>query len=84
MKPIGKYLIIKQIEEQHKTESGLLLGDDQVGIRYKRATVVAVGTDVSTMAEGDVIHFDRSAGHTMILSGEAYTVILERDVVLVE
>lgn len=84
MKPIGKYLIIKQIEEQHKTESGLLLGDDQVAIRYKRAKVVAAGTDVSTMAAGDLIQFDRSAGHTMILDGEAYTVILERDVVLVE
>jgi len=77
-------LIIKQVEEQHKTESGLLLGDDQVSIRYKRATVVAAGTDVSTMAAGDLIQFDRSAGHTMILGGEAYTVILERDVVLVE
>jgi co-chaperonin GroES (HSP10) len=40
-------LFIKQIEEQQKTESGLLLNDDAVAIRYKRATVVAVGTDVS-------------------------------------
>ncbi len=84
MKPIGKYLVIKQIEEQQKTESGLLLNDDAVAIRYKRATVVAVGTDVNSMNGGDIIHFDRVAGHTMILGGEALTVILERDVVLVE
>lgn len=84
MKPIGKYLVIKQIEEQQKTESGLLLNDDQVAIRYRRATVVAVGTDITAIAAGDVVHFDRVAGHTMILGGEALTVILERDVVLVE
>ena len=84
MKPIGKYLVIKQIEEQQKTESGLLLNDDQVAIRYRRATVVAKGTDIDSIDAGDIIHFDRVAGHTMILGGEALTVILERDVVLVE
>ncbi len=84
MKPIGKYLVIKQIEEQQKTESGLLLNDDATSIRYRRAVVVAVGTDISSIAAGDTIHFDRVAGHTMILGGEALTVILERDVVLVE
>ena len=83
MRPIGKYLVIKQIEEQRTTQSGLLLSDDAT-IRYRRAVVVAVGTDISVIAPGDTIHFDRVQGHTMILAGESLTVILERDVVLVE
>lgn len=84
MKPIGKYLIIKQIDEQKVTSSGLMIQDDDLSVRYKRAHVVRVGTDVTVINDGDVIQYDRSAGHTMILEGEVYTVILERDVVLVE
>ena len=35
MKPIGKYIAIKEIKEEVKTKSGLLLsGDDVDGIRY--------------------------------------------------
>lgn len=84
MKPIGKYLIIKPIEEQKMTASGLMIQDDAVSVRYKRADVVKVGTDVTAIGDSDVIQYDRAAGHSMILAGEVYTVILERDVVLVE
>ena len=46
MKPIGKYILIQQIKEEIKTDSGLLLSAN--------------------------------------ISGEQYTVITERDVVVVE
>lgn len=84
MKAIGKYLIIKQIDEQKVTSSGLMIQDDDLGVRYKRAHVINVGTDVTAIQDGDVIQYDRSSGHSMILEGEVYSVILERDVVLVE
>lgn len=84
MKAIGKYLIIKQIDEQKVTSSGLMIQDDDLNVRYKRAHVVRVGTEVTAIADGDIIQYDRSAGHSMILEGEVYSVILERDVVLVE
>ena len=41
MKAIGKYIIIKTIEEQIETKSGLLLGSgDMQDIRYKKGKVV--------------------------------------------
>jgi len=83
MKPIGKYMVITPIEEQVKTDSGLLLSDDAVSFRYKRATVVKVGTDVKVIEDGDHIFYDRNAGHAMIINGETYLVIAERDVDLV-
>jgi co-chaperonin GroES (HSP10) len=67
-----------------KTESGLMLsGDDANDFRYKKALVINPGTNVDTVKEGDTIYYDRSSGHTMILQNKKYTIILERDVVVV-
>ena len=56
MKPIGKYIIVETIEETLKTESGLLLSqEDASNFRYKKGKVIKAGTDVSVIADGDVI-----------------------------
>ena len=56
MKPINKYIIITPAQEELKTKSGLLLSQtDAFAFRYKKATVVKPGTEVSTIKEGDVI-----------------------------
>lgn len=84
MKPIGKYIVIKKVEEQLKTKSGLLLSqEDASNFRYKKGEVVKPGTDVSVIKEGDVIYYDKSAGYTMFIKDTSYTVISERDVVVV-
>ena len=65
-------------------ESGLMLvGDEADTFRYKKATVVKAGTNVSDITDGDTIYYDKGAGYTMMFSGKKYTVILERDVVVV-
>lgn len=85
MKPIGKYILIQKVTEEVRTESGLLLGlDDMKGIRYKKATVVESGTDVTVINKGDVIYYDGAAGHTMMTDSGQFTVIREADVVVVE
>ena len=84
MKPIGKYIMIKQIKEEIKTDSGLILSaSDASDIRYKKGKVVVPGTDVTVINSGDVIFYDSRAGYTMIIKEEQYTVISERDVVVV-
>ena len=53
MKPIGKYIVVKDIQETVKTESGLILsGEDTNQLRYKRAEVIAPGSDVTVIDEG--------------------------------
>jgi co-chaperonin GroES (HSP10) len=84
MKAIGKNIIIKPIDEQIKTDFGLVLsGEESDKIRYKKATVINPGSEVSFIKEGDNIYYDKHAGYTMILNGEQLTLIGERDVVIV-
>jgi len=84
MRPIGKYLLIKTIQEEIKSESGLILSAEDVSqLRYKKGSVVEPGSDVNLIKSGDDIYYDNSSGYTMIISGETYTIIRESDVVVV-
>lgn len=84
MKPIGKYIVVQNIEEEIKTDSGLFLsGEDTNQLRYKRGIVVESGTDVNTIDSGDEIYYDKSTSFTMVIHNIQYTIIQERDVVVV-
>ena len=84
MKPIGKYLVVKDIQENVKTESGLILsGEDTNQLRYKRGMVIASGTDVDAIQEGDELYYDKAHSFTMLIDDMQYTIIQERDVVVV-
>lgn len=85
MKPIGKFIVIKTVEEELKTQSGLLLSaEDSNQFRYKRAIVIASGTDVNKeIKESSDIYYDKSHSFTMLISGEQRTIIRESDVVVV-
>ena len=84
MKPIGKYLVVEDIQENVKTESGLILsGVDTNLLRYKRGMVLAPGTDVDAIQEGDELYYDKAHSFTMLIDDMQYTIIQERDVVVV-
>ena len=84
MKPINKYIVIQKIEEELKTEFGLILSqEDAKNFRYAKAKVVKVGSNIEVINEDDLILYDKSAGHSMLIDDNSYTIILERDVVVV-
>jgi co-chaperonin GroES (HSP10) len=84
MQPIGKFLVIKIVEEELKTQSGMILSAEDVNqFRYKRAIVVASGTDVLNIKKDDEIYYDKSHSFTMLINGEQCTIIRESDVVVV-
>jgi co-chaperonin GroES (HSP10) len=84
MKPIGKYIVIKSIDEEIKTQSGLFLsGEDANQMRYKKAKVIEPGTEVRGIESGELIYYDKTNSFTMLISNEQFTVIQERDVVVV-
>lgn len=84
MKPIGKYVIIQTIEEEIKTKSGLLLtASDVEEFRYKKGKVIKSGTHVKEISDNDLIYYDKSAGFSLLLNDNPYTVITERDIVVV-
>ena len=83
-RPINKYILISTIDEQISTESGLLLtGSNADKFRYKKGLVVKPGTNVDCVTDGDLIYYDKGAGYTMLIDNVPYTIIQERDVVVV-
>ena len=84
MTPVNKYIVVTTIDEQIKTESGLLLtGSDADKFRYKKGLVVKPGTNVEVIKENDLIYYDKGAGYTMLIDNVPYTIIREADVVVV-
>jgi co-chaperonin GroES (HSP10) len=84
LKPIGKYIVVKDVQETVTTESGLVLsGEDTNQLRYKRAVVVESGTDVSVIEKDDELYYDKAHSFTMLIDDAQYTIISERDVVVV-
>jgi len=84
MRPIGKYIVLQPVEEEVTTESGLLLsGEDTKQLRYGRGVVVAAGTEVTSINAGEELYYDKRASYTMMIDGSPYTIISERDVVVV-
>lgn len=49
----------------------------------KKGQVVRPGTNVDCVKEGDLIYYDKGAGYTMLINDIPYTIILERDIVVV-
>jgi len=85
MKAIGKYIIIDPIKESNtKTKGGLILADShREDIRYRRAKIISVGTDVNKLKAGNEIFYDKNAGFNIEINKDNYKVIKEFDVVIV-
>ena len=85
MKAINNFVIIEPIKEEPKKEEGLLIMDQHVDdVRYLKAKIISTGNLVEGVIDGDVIHYDRHAGHNINWKEKLYTVITAKDIVLVE
>jgi|TARA_Y100000289_G_scaffold63740_1_gene74630 co-chaperonin GroES (HSP10) len=81
---INKYIIVENVKEEMKTESGLLLSEqDAEQFRYRKAKVVTPGTEVKSINKNDIIYYDKRAGYQMVLEGLTCSIIREQDVVVV-
>ena len=84
MIPIGKYIVVRTIDDEVKTESGIILsGEDVNQMRYKRGLVVEPGTDVANIKKDHEIYYDKAHSFTMLINDIQYTIIREGDVVVV-
>jgi len=84
MKAIGKYIVLNDTNEKVVSKSGIQLSAQDVDeFRYKQGVVVAPGTDVTSIKEGDKIYYDKGRSFKMMIDGSSYTIIREDDVVVV-
>lgn len=87
LKPLGDRLVVKAIEPEQKTASGLYL-PDQAKEKPQRGKVLAVGPGryedgkrvPMLVAEGDEVVYARYGGTEITLDGEEYIILREIDV----
>ena len=85
MEAINDYVIVDIIKEEPKKVSGLILTDEtDESNRYKKANIISVANLVEIVTRGDVVFYDKHAGHDIGYNDELYRVIRMRDIVLVE
>ena len=85
MKAVNHYLIIERIKEGPKKVAGLILTEEiDEDNRYEKAKVISIGNNVEGVNEGDVISYDKRAGHGIQHKDTFYHVIKQQDVVLID
>jgi len=85
MKAINYYLVVDKIKEAPKKVGGLELTETQnKDIRYLKAKVISAGDQVPLIKEGDVVWYDKHAGHGIEWNDKLYFVLKVPDIVIVE
>ena len=84
MKAVNHYLIIDMIKEEPKVGGLILTDETNEDNRYLKAKVVSIGNNVEGIEEGDIIYYDKHAGHGIQHKDTFYGVIKQTDVVLID
>jgi len=85
MKAVNYYIVVDKIKVQPKTVAGLILTEETDNDnRYTKAKIISAGNLVEGINEGDVVYYDKHAGHGIMWKEKLYQVIKAGDVVLVE
>ena len=84
MKAVNHYLIIDMIKEEPKVGGLILTEQTDEDNRYLKAKVVSIGNNVEGIEEGDIIYYDKHAGHGIQHKDKFYGVIKQQDVVLID
>lgn len=85
MKAVNDFVIINKIKETEKKQSGLIMTEEtDKDLRYYKAQIVSYGNLVEFLKEGDVVWYDKHAGHGIEYKDKFYFVIKARDIVLVD
>ena len=85
MKAINNYLVVETIKEGLKEVGGLLLTEElDSDNRYLKAKIISIGNLVEGLKDGEIVYYDKHAGHGISYKDKLYHVIRSQDVVLVE
>ena len=85
MKAINHYIVVQNIKEGPKKVAGLIMTDEtDSDNRYLKAKIISTGNLVEGLKDGDIVYYDKHAGHGISWKETLYHVIRSGDVVLVE
>lgn len=84
LKPLGDYVVLRQLEAEEQTKSGIFI-PDSAKEKPTKGEVIAVGPgtkDVTMeLASGDVVLYKKYAGDTVKLDGEEFIVLRQDGVI---
>lgn len=78
-KPLGDRLLVERIEEETTTASGIIIPDNAKE-KPSRGKVLAIGSDVEEVKEGDTVVFGKYSGTELVLEDKEYLVLEVSDV----
>ena len=85
MQALNFYVIIDKIKEAPKKVGGLELTEKQnKDIRYVKGEVVSVGEGVPNIKPGNLVRYDKHAGHGIEYNEKLLFVIKATDIVIIE
>lgn len=89
IKPLGDRVVIKKIENEEKTKSGIVL-PSTAKEQPQMAEIVAIGADITNdekkkeqVKVGDKVIFSKYAGAEVKIDGVEYTILKLNDVLAV-
>ncbi len=85
MKAINHFVVVNKIKEEPTKVGGLELTEKQnKDVRYLKGEVISVGNLVEVIKEGNIVRYDKHAGHGIEWNDSFYYVLKISDIVLVE
>lgn len=85
MKAINHFVIVEKIKEEPKKVGGLELTEKQnTDVRYIKGRVISIGDQIDILQEGDLVRYDKHAGHGIEWNESLYYVLKITDIVLIE
>ena len=77
--PLGKRVLVKRVEESNTTSSGIIIPDNAQE-KPSKGEVVAISSEVSELACGNVVIFGKFSGNEISIDAEKYLVINVEDI----
>jgi co-chaperonin GroES (HSP10) len=84
MKAVNHYVVVNKIKETKKSTGLIITEENNDDVRYSKGEVISFGNLVEFVKEGDVVWYDRHAGHGIEFDEKFYFVIKASDIVLVD
>lgn len=87
LQPLGKRVLVRPLEVEEKTESGLIIPDTADKEKPSQGTVVKLGNTRKDfkflVKEGDVVFFKKYSPDEIEMKGEKYYLIEEEDILAI-
>lgn len=85
MKAINYFVIVDKIKEEPTKVGGLELTEKQnKDVRYIKGRVISFGDQIDMLQGGDIVRYDKHAGHGIEWNDHLYYVLKISDIVLIE